>query len=1014
MGFASFSYTKQADLETHLSQLVFDVSEANNGSTYTNLSEALSAVPENIRKGGMTIKFIQLTPATYSVVKTEGITEQPAGTEIQDSLVIESGTYTAEQLPVEAPVTTVTYWIAVTETVDEEEVTTFTTWVITKATNDSQEYVQYRLMSTNWSTAVGDWQGVDDEPVAGSDNLVTSGGVIGNVFCRKGLTIRDGIIGSTTTEGAVITDYIDISNLDVIKLNGRSSNIVSAYAFYDENKIYIEGTAVGGIENNKKNITITKSEFPANAKYIVVNGGNSTDSFCGMTISSIAQDVVKTRDEILSKIKSDLDDVDNLHIPTTKAVKDYTDLTVGTLDVPKMVLTRGDIKSQDILILEKPDNVSFFVENYSYYESCVEELYILTGETNISLKCFNNNLYVRPIIGNSEYAWQVVMNTATLKNNEIVELKITTAGSNEDYAVGDTVGYIIFEDIVTFKEYSVGNTVKTLVDGVATNIINSPKISQYIEYFHCPYIYGNDMILPYNLHNPNIDEIENNLVHFDVNACTLEKDSVIMQETVILEKPSVDYFLQDFSYYEPCVDEIYIVPGNTNIVFKYYSGRLFVRPKDGSNYKWQSILYTSSLIENKIIELKVTAVGTDEAYSIGDTVGYVIFKDIETFIAHSYASNHATLDSSIVTNINNSPKIKIELGYYSNIPVIWGTTLNLPFVLKNPTTDELKEKYEEIESQIDGLKINSINILFIGNSYTANSVSYVPFILKNICPNLKFKIGVLFLDGGSLAEHLANILNEDVVDEGGTTQSPQNYNRYSYITEEMQCWSHIATNVTIFTGLDDAHWDIISTHQANRHAAGSWETKYAPYIFALHKAIADYLDYVFKFGWDIIHGSNSNGYSGDKAKFLSIASNSELVEDNTCTEIIFPYGTAVENLRTIETMQLLGDDENHNLLKDGSHLQSGIGQLAASYAIAIKLAEQIGCISKVIAEKTYPTTDWVNSISTIRGADIGTGSIGVTEHNCFLAQVAAIQAVKKPYEVTDINDYDINGNDAGS
>ena len=39
------------------------------------------------------------------------------------------------------------------------------------------KYVQYRLMSDSFNTTVTDWQGVDDVPTAGSDNLVKSGGV---------------------------------------------------------------------------------------------------------------------------------------------------------------------------------------------------------------------------------------------------------------------------------------------------------------------------------------------------------------------------------------------------------------------------------------------------------------------------------------------------------------------------------------------------------------------------------------------------------------------------------------------------------------------------------------------------------------------------------------------------------------------------------------------------------------------------------------------------------------------
>lgn len=40
------------------------------------------------------------------------------------------------------------------------------------------KYVQYRLMSDEFTTDVTHWQGVDDEPTVGSDNLVKSGGIV--------------------------------------------------------------------------------------------------------------------------------------------------------------------------------------------------------------------------------------------------------------------------------------------------------------------------------------------------------------------------------------------------------------------------------------------------------------------------------------------------------------------------------------------------------------------------------------------------------------------------------------------------------------------------------------------------------------------------------------------------------------------------------------------------------------------------------------------------------------------
>jgi len=144
---------------------VFDVSEYNSGATYETLAAALAAVPASVKKGGMSIKFIQLTPATYSVVRTEGLTEQPTGTELQSASAVVSGTYNASLLSdfTTLPATTgaanaVTYYAAVSG-----DAVTYTSWAITKVTSDSTKYVQYRLKRTFWSIIEYNWSSVDDE-----------------------------------------------------------------------------------------------------------------------------------------------------------------------------------------------------------------------------------------------------------------------------------------------------------------------------------------------------------------------------------------------------------------------------------------------------------------------------------------------------------------------------------------------------------------------------------------------------------------------------------------------------------------------------------------------------------------------------------------------------------------------------------------------------------------------------------------------------------------------------------
>ena len=122
---------------------VFDVSEYNSGATYETLASALAAVPESVQRGGMSIKFILRT--------NTGTEEEPVY---------------------------------------------------------HDEYVQYLLKKTEWSIVPSDWEstdgnntihindaqqltdtqkaqalanlgigGIDNEPTAGSDNLVRSGGV---------------------------------------------------------------------------------------------------------------------------------------------------------------------------------------------------------------------------------------------------------------------------------------------------------------------------------------------------------------------------------------------------------------------------------------------------------------------------------------------------------------------------------------------------------------------------------------------------------------------------------------------------------------------------------------------------------------------------------------------------------------------------------------------------------------------------------------------------------------------
>ena len=113
---------------------VFDISVYNNNAKYTNLTDALGTngehVPQSLRKGGMSVKYVS---------------------------------------------------------------------------SSDNKYVQYRLMAQSFSTTESDWQGVDDEPTPGSNNLTKSNGVLKSDIDFSKITFYYGSLQNT---GAI---YINLT-----------------------------------------------------------------------------------------------------------------------------------------------------------------------------------------------------------------------------------------------------------------------------------------------------------------------------------------------------------------------------------------------------------------------------------------------------------------------------------------------------------------------------------------------------------------------------------------------------------------------------------------------------------------------------------------------------------------------------------------------------------------------------------------------------------------------------------
>jgi len=303
-----------------------------------------------------------------------------------------------------------------------------------------------------------------------------------------------------------------------------------------------------------------------------------------------------------------------------------------------------------------------------------------------------------------------------------------------------------------------------------------------------------------------------------------------------------------------------------------------------------------------------------------------------------------------------------------------------------PYIGEEKLVFSSLENE-EGKR--TVRILSIGNSYSQDALSYIPFILPNIQSNIKVEIGILYMNGATLAQHYNNFINRT--------------DAYTYyLFKDSTAWSNLGA-YTIQGALKSQNWDIILLQQGSM-SSFTWST-YQPYLNDLIDLIYSQISYPVKFGWMLTQSRPKNGdtvFDDEEIleHFQAICENSQKVMNETLCEFLFPVGTAVQNARTTSLNDL--GDYGKLCSSDGGHLQEGLPCQLAAYSCIIELLNIIGYGNKSIyGETTRVTSEWTSGKS-IPGPN---GSpVGSTDANCAIAEKCAIMAHKNPYRLTDMTD----------
>ena len=285
-----------------------------------------------------------------------------------------------------------------------------------------------------------------------------------------------------------------------------------------------------------------------------------------------------------------------------------------------------------------------------------------------------------------------------------------------------------------------------------------------------------------------------------------------------------------------------------------------------------------------------------------------------------------------------------------------------------------KELVIDETTQIDPFHIS---ICALGNSYTSDSFSYVPFILKEY--GYTCSLHIYCRPNGSL-----KLLDSD--------WSNKSSSLYFYIDTRFDSEWQSSESIAPADLLLKERWDIITVQQVSTQVRN--KASYSPYLDNILIKIGKSIKYPATLAWFMaFNGANDNEND------VNLDVQKDIVGSYPF-DLVLPVSTAIFNSQANEVLARIGGHKNRKLYcSDGSHLQEGLPCYIAALAIVEALLRKMCSSENVLGDKIRPTQDWILSVN---GLTRHGGSTGVTDSNCILAQKAAINANDYPFKIIPV------------
>lgn len=222
------------------------------------------------------------------------------------------------------------------------------------------KYVQYRLMSDTFNTILANWQGVDDEPTAGSDNLVKSRGV--SKCLTKEVQITD-VARTLSNAKLVLTSNVFESSdsTDVVFFN------VGVNKEFKVSGICSTNTVLCGLVNNVAPFVEPWSIVQSGTgQYEIYGKTTPNEPFVGLTVDKNSTYSCYRLEDVIQTVEQEIDDIQD----------DISEINKNI----NYLYTNGIFKEEEILITER------IFDNYILIANATNFIKTSSGNKVI---CFN-------------------------------------------------------------------------------------------------------------------------------------------------------------------------------------------------------------------------------------------------------------------------------------------------------------------------------------------------------------------------------------------------------------------------------------------------------------------------------------------------------------------------------------------------------------------------------------------------------------------------------------------------